>query len=400
MTSEIDGPSNQSWQPPSEHPQAPESTEGTDPADGRAWERPGMPSPGEARTGASQSRAPAQGSTGPYLAQRPSFLAPKPGIIPLRPLGVMEIISGAFEALRANPRAMFLPALVVTSVIGIISAAVTFVMAQPQFSALERVQASNEPSVEEVMSSFQTTGTTLVAQSGVSLLLSLASIILTGLIIVAVSRSVLGRVATPGEVWDRVRPRIWPLIGQSLLIGLIGIVAAVVVLVVAVGLGAVVIASITGGGEWSAAGVLAAILTIFVVTIALTIAAVYFTVRLEFSSAALILENVGVWEGMRRSWRLTRGSFWRVLGILLLSLLITSTLTGIVSGAVGMLGALATLGGGLGAYSALMAGSSFISSLLQAAILPFASAVTALTYIDLRMRKEGLDVELRQAAAV
>ena len=136
------------------------------------------------------------------------------------------------------------------------------------------------------------------------------------------------------------------------------------------------------------------------VTIALTIAAVYFTVRLEFSSAALILENVGVWEGMRRSWRLTRGSFWRVLGILLLSLLITSTLTGIVSGAVGMLGALATLGGGPGAYSALMAGSSFISSLLQAAILPFASAVTALTYIDLRMRKEGLDVELRQAAAV
>lgn len=359
-----------------------------------------MPSPGEARTGAFQSRAPAQGSTGPHLAQKPSFLAPKPGIIPLRPLGVMEIISGAFEALRANPRAMFLPALVVTSVIGIISAAVTFVMARPQFSALERVQASNEPSVDEVMSSFQTTGTTLVAQSGVSLLLSLASIILTGLIIVAVSRSVLGRVATPGEVWDRVRPRIWPLIGQSLLIGLIGIVAAVVVLVVAVGLGAVVIASITGGGEWSAAGVLAAILTIFVVTIALTIAAVYFTVRLEFSSAALILENVGVWEGMRRSWRLTRGSFWRVLGILLLSLLITSTLTGIVSGAVGMLGALATLGGGLGAYSALMAGSSFISSLLQAAILPFASAVTALTYIDLRMRKEGLDVELRQAAAV
>ena len=100
-----------------------------------------MPSSGEARTGAFQSRAPAQGSTGPYLAQRPSFLAPKPGIIPLRPLGVMEIISGAFEALRANPRAMFLPALVVTSVIGIISAAVTFVMAQPQFSALERVQA-------------------------------------------------------------------------------------------------------------------------------------------------------------------------------------------------------------------------------------------------------------------
>ena len=47
-----------------------------------------------------------------------------------------------------------------------------------------------------------------------------------------------------------------------------------------------------------------------------------------------------------------------------------------------------------------MAGSSFLSSVLQAAVLPFNSAVVALTYIDLRMRKEGLDVELRQAAGV
>ena len=47
-----------------------------------------------------------------------------------------------------------------------------------------------------------------------------------------------------------------------------------------------------------------------------------------------------------------------------------------------------------------MAGSTFLTSVLQAAVLPFTAAVTALTYIDLRMRKEGLDVELRQAAGV
>ena len=63
----------------------------------------------------------------------------------------------------------------------------------------------------------------------------------------------------------------------------------------------------------------------------MSIAAFYFTIRLSFSSAALILENVGVWEGMRRSWQLTKGSFWRVVGILLIAALITSALTGIVS---------------------------------------------------------------------
>jgi hypothetical protein len=31
--------------------------------------------------------------------------------------------------------------------------------------------------------------------------------------------------------------------------------------------------------------------------------------------------------------------------------------------------------------------------------LPFTSSVNALLYIDLRMRKEGLDVELRNAVA-
>ena len=31
--------------------------------------------------------------------------------------------------------------------------------------------------------------------------------------------------------------------------------------------------------------------------------------------------------------------------------------------------------------------------------LPFSSSVNALLYIDLRMRKEGLDVELRNAVA-
>jgi len=53
-----------------------------------------------------------------------------------------------------------------------------------------------------------------------------------------------------------------------------------------------------------------------------------------------------------------------------------------------------------GPYATAMAASSFLSSFLQAAVLPFTSAVVALTYIDLRMRKEGLDVELRQAAGV
>ena len=80
--------------------------------------------------------------------------------------------------------------------------------------------------------------------------------------------------------------------------------------------------------------------------------------------------------------------------------LITSALTGIVSRSLVLVSGLVADQETANAYAAIMAGSTFLTSVLQAAVLPFTAAVTALTYIDLRMRKEGLDVELRQAAGV
>ena len=407
MTSETDGPANQSWQPPSEYPQAPDAAQDQAPGSNPAWQAPSTPPPAGEQGGAGQygagqyaHRATAYGAAGPDFTHSPFALAPKPGIIPLRPLSVTEIIGGAFEALRANPRAMFLPALIVMSIVGLISAAVTFLTTRAEFDALAALPDSTGTSAndtETALEVFRITGIAGLAQTGPSLLLSLVSTILTGLLIMTVSRSVLGRIATPSEVWARVRSRIWPLIGQSVLIGLISFAAILLTLGLFVAVIAAALSSING--DSNVATIVIGILVLFVLTIVFTIIAVYLTIRLSFSSAALILENVGVWEGMRRSWRLTKGSFWRVLGILLLALLITSILIMFVSGALSIVGGVA-IGGGQGPYAIAMAVSSFLSSVLQAAVLPFTSAVVALTYIDLRMRKEGLDVELRQAAGV
>lgn len=407
MTSETDGPANQSWQPPSEYPQAPDAAQDQAPGSNPAWQAPSTPPPAGEQGGAGQygagqyaHRATAYGAAGPDFTHSPFALAPKPGIIPLRPLSVTEIIGGAFEALRANPRAMFLPALIVMSIVGLISAAVTFLTTRAEFDALAALPDSTGTSAndtETALEVFRITGIAGLAQTGPSLLLSLVSTILTGLLIMTVSRSVLGRIATPSEVWARVRSRIWPLIGQSVLIGLISFAAILLTLGLFVAVIAAALSSING--DSNVATIVIGILVLFVLTIVFTIIAVYLTIRLSFSSAALILENVGVWEGMRRSWQLTKGSFWRVLGILLLALLITSLLIMFVSGALSIVGGVA-IGVGQGPYAIAMAVTSFLSSVLQAAVLPFTSAVVALTYIDLRMRKEGLDVELRQAAGV
>lgn len=320
------------------------------------------------------------------------FLAPKPGIIPLRPLGITEIIGSAVDALRANPRAMFLPALVVMSVIGLVSALLSALSMRSLDSLASTLDSGADPTEEQLASivggSLATMGTSALE----GLISTIATAVLTGLLIVAVSRSVLGRVATPGEVWERTRGRVWALIGQSLLIT--GLVA--VVLIGAAVLLAVVI--ISSASDSSTTAVVLAVLAAIILGLGAVVAALFLGVRLSLSSAALILENVGVLDGIRRSWRLTRGSFWRVLGILALAGLIQALVTGLLGGIASTVSTAITATAP-SQVALATAVTTFIATVLSALILPFTASVTALTYIDLRMRHEGLDVELRQAAA-
>ena len=54
-----------------------------------------------------------------YRGQAP---APKPGIIPLRPIGVSEMLDGAFTAIRRNPRATLGLGAVIMTIYGVIAA--------------------------------------------------------------------------------------------------------------------------------------------------------------------------------------------------------------------------------------------------------------------------------------
>ena len=87
------------------------------------------------------------------------------------------------------------------------------------------------------------------------------------------------------------------------------------------------------------------------------------------------------------------------MGTLFLAGLITSIISGAISGATGVVGSgFAVIAPEM--YAFFMALITFITAVLSALVLPFNASVTALIYVDLRMRNEGLDVELRQAAGV
>ena len=377
------------WQSPSDDSADRESPRSQD--DAPRFGAYGSPPPG--RHGADQPPTPAGAD---WAAPAGGFfLAPKPGIIPLRPLSIGEIISGAFESLRANPRAMFLPSLIVLTATGVLSAVMNYLGTSLLFSRLGVILDSSDVQVSRILPVFMGS---FASQIVGALLTALATTILTGLLIVAVSRSVLGRIATPGEVWERTRGRILPLIGQTLLITLITIVADIIILVIGVVLIAVIAASIMGSDP-GAGAIIATLLVALALIVLVFIAAVFLVVRLSLAPAALMLENTGVVEGIGRSWALTRGSFWRVLGILVLAGLITGLVTGTLSFGLGMVFGVVPVG--LPAAQPLVSAVTvLLTSVLSALVLPFTAAVTALTYIDLRMRTEGLDVELRQAAGV
>ncbi|HZW41430.1 MAG TPA: hypothetical protein VFE99_03940, partial [Agromyces sp.] len=104
---------------------------------------------------------------------------------------------------------------------------------------------------------------------------------------------------------------------------------------------------------------------------------------------------------VRRSWRLTDGFFWRTFGTLLLVSVILNFASQVVVQPISLIGTLvATIVDPTGAGAALTITIvttvvTLILSLLIGAITAVVqAALVAVIYIDLRMRKEGLDLEL------
>jgi hypothetical protein len=225
---------------------------------------------------------------------------------------------------------------------------------------------------------------------------TLALSVLNGILILAVSEAVIGRRPGIGEVLRRVgwrgAGRLVALTALTTLLALLGI-AVVVVPVVLLYLAAV------------ALGVVATLVAVPL----LVAGGLLLMVRFSFAAPALLLEDLGVVAALRRSWRLSRSSTWRVLGVLLLSTVIgwaTSSVLQVPFSLVGTLveGALGASGDGdLGSLTFAMGLGYVIQNLgvvLSATVVsPFTAGVVSLLYIDLRIRREGLDVALTRAAA-
>jgi hypothetical protein len=311
--------------------------------------------------------------------------APKPGVVPLRPLGLGEVLDGAVALVRGYPRATLGVSAVVALVTTLIQLVLLLTVLQP---LLDVDTASLESGDTDEL--FDIMGGLGAAVSINAVVSSVAGAVMTGFLTAVAGSAVLGQPMTLGEVWQRVRGKLLRLVGVAALYG----VAVYGPLVVAGVLTA--LAALAGNG--------AAVVTgLVVIPLSLALGLLLY-VRFALASSALVLEDAGLLTAFRRSNVLAKRSFWRILGILVLTIVISSFVAQVVQvpflffGDGNAFSGFTSPAGEAPGTTALVM-TTIGAGLASALITPFTAGVRALLYVDRRMRAEGLDVALQAAAA-
>jgi hypothetical protein len=203
---------------------------------------------------------------------------------------------------------------------------------------------------------------------------------------------VLGRPVTLSDAWREARPRLPQLLGLTLLLPVMS--AAIMAIGLLPGL---LLDSSPADALLTALGGIAALVAI-----------IWLLVRFSLSYSALMLERQGVIASLKRSAKLVQGSWWRIFGVLALTMLLMFIISMIIAVPFTII-AFAVDGDGLSGLLSSTApefGWAFlivtgIGAVIAASITyPISSGVSVLLYIDQRIRREALDLELARAAGV
>jgi hypothetical protein len=213
----------------------------------------------------------------------------------------------------------------------------------------------------------------------------LGSMLLSGMLTVIVGRAVFGSPITIGETWARIRGRLLPLLGLALLEGVV--VAALL------GLSVVIITMVAAVGNGAVAVVFA-----FPLLLAVLALLVYLYTVVLFAPVLIVLERLPVIEAISRSFALVRHSFWRVLGIRLLTYIVATALADAMAAPLTIFGQLMAIGGSTGPLILGTTIASIGSAIGQIITSPFSAGVVVLLYTDRRIRAEAFDLVLQTGA--
>ncbi|MEV0643001.1 glycerophosphoryl diester phosphodiesterase membrane domain-containing protein [Streptomyces sp. NPDC050619] len=315
--------------------------------------------------------------------------AAKPGVIPLRPLGVGEILDGAVSTMRTYWRTV----LGISLTVAVVTEIVVILLQGFVLNDSTDTEALNDPSAT-LSELTRALGDTMLSSAVLFVVSLVGTIVATALLTTVTSRAVLGKPVTIGEAWRDARPQMLKLFGLILLLLLItaGIVFAGA-------LPGILVAIAGEGGAGAGLAVLG--------SLGAGVVALWLMIRFSLASPALMLEKQSITKSMSRSAKLVRGSWWRVFGIQLLATIIANIVAAIIVLPFTFLAA-ALSGDGIGGFLngtgdlgwtfLIVSGiGSVIGSMIT---FPITAGVTVLLYIDQRIRREALDLDLARAAGV
>lgn len=273
--------------------------------------------------------------------------AVRPGVIPLRPLSLGEVLDGAFGVVRRNPRATLGWSAVILLVTNLVTLGVT---------VLDGSLADGLDAVSGGSGTFGGGGSVLGQVLSI-FVGAIAAVVLTGYLSAVVAEAVLGRRTSFAAAGRRVRPQLGALVGAAVVAGCAPVIALVAFVVPGIFL-------------WGA---------------------------LALTAPAVVLEGLPPGAALRRSWRLAVPDFWRVWGTRALAWLIVLAIGVALVLPVGVVGAVTSSGLEDVSLAALIA-VAVVSLLTSIVTEPFLAAVVALLYVDRRMRAEALDLTLAAVA--
>lgn len=185
--------------------------------------------------------------------------------------------------------------------------------------------------------------------------------------VVCISQTYLGKQISLGNAYSRGLKRFWSVFGANFVVGFAIVTPLLCVLV---------------SGMFGGVG-------FYIAIFAWAPFAIYLSTRWSLSTPAILNENVGGSEGLKHSWNLTQGFFWRVFGTSfaagLLTLLITSLPTYFFDYVFNLAGL---------PFQTIQMFNLLIEQIATLIATPFSIAVTVLIYYDLRVRKEGFDLQV------
>ena len=126
--------------------------------------------------------------------------------------------------------------------------------------------------------------------------------------------------------------------------------------------------------------------------------AIFLFGRWAAAYAVIGLESVGPVEALRRSWRLTAGSWWHTVLTFFAGTVVTSIVTFVLALVIGGIAAIFV---GLTGSSSLGAFLTMLANGVPAVVVePFSAAIMVVLYYELRARAEGYDLAQRVSQLV